>query len=302
MSKQGYFTYFKNLDGLRAIAALSVILFHTGWWFTYPDTSFYRSLRFLLVFGGEGGHLGVKFFFVLSGFLITYLMYSEQERHGKLNVGYFYVRRVLRIWPLYYLTLVTGFLIYPWLMHLSGKDFQETANGFLYSIFAANFDNIYNSMPKSGILGVQWSVAVEEQYYLVWPLVFFAFSRKKLFPLLMLAIIIFSEIFFFDAKTFEEKTFHLFSCFRFLAFGGLLAWLCFQKPETVRNFLAKMNKAFTFVIYFTCIFLMLFQRKLLPIFPWYESINHFIPMLFFGFVIVEQNYSSNSFFKIGSFR
>jgi peptidoglycan/LPS O-acetylase OafA/YrhL len=302
VSNQGDFTYFKNLDGLRAIAAFSVILFHCGWWFTYPDTRFYHGLKFLLVFGGEGGHLGVKFFFVLSGFLITYLMFSEQAKRGKLNVPYFYLRRILRIWPLYYLTLIAGFLIYPWLMHLAGKDFYETASGFLYSVFAANFDNIYNGYPKSGILGVQWSVAVEEQFYLLWPLMFFAFSRKNFFPFLLLVIIIFSELFYFNAETFEEKTFHLFSCFRFLAFGGLLAWLCFRKPERVRNFFGKINKALTFFIYVVCILLLFFQRHLLISLPWYQYINHFLPLLFFGFVIVEQNYSSHSFFKIGSFR
>ncbi len=268
----------------------------------YPDTSFYKALKFLLVFGGEGGHLGVKFFFVLSGFLITYLMFSEREKRGKLNVPYFYVRRVLRIWPLYYLTLIVGFLIYPWLMHLAGKNFEETASGFLYSVFAANFDNIYNGFPKAGILGVQWSVAVEEQFYLTWPLLFYAFSRKKFFPLLLLAIIILSEIFFIHADTFAERNFHLFSCFRFLAFGGLLAWVCFVKPQQVRAFFRIINKASTFFIYIACIWLMLFQRHLLLSIPWYKYINHFLPILFFGFVIVEQNYSANSFFKIGSFR
>jgi len=113
---------------------------------------------------------------------------------------------------------------------------------------------------------------------------------------------VFSEIFFFHVETFEEKNFHLFSCFRFLAFGGLLAWICFQKPEQVKSFFARINKVFTFCIYVACILLMLFQRNLLHAFPWYQYINHFLPILFFGFVIVEQNYSANSFFKIGSFR
>lgn len=302
MSNQNDFTYFKNLDGLRAVAAFSVILFHCGWWFTYPGTTFYKWLKFLLVFGGEGGHLGVKFFFVLSGFLITYLMFAEQTKRGELNVSYFYVRRVLRIWPLYYLTLVVGFLIYPWLMHLAGKDFQETASGLLYSVFAANFDNIYNGFPKSGILGLQWSVAVEEQFYLTWPLIFYFFSKKKFYPFLLLAIIILSEIFFHRAETFPERTFHLFSCFRFLAFGGLLAWWCFTNPEGVRNFFGRINKISTLLIYIACLSLLLVERHLLISVPWYKYINHFLPMLFFGFVIVEQNYSSNSFFKIGSFR
>ena len=302
MSNSGDTIYFKNLDGLRAVAAFSVILFHTGWWFMYPDTTFYKTLKFLLVFGGEGGHLGVKFFFVLSGFLITYLMFSEQAKRGKLNVPYFYVRRVLRIWPLYYFTLIVGFLIYPWLMQLSGNDFHETSSGFLYSVFAANFDNIYNGFPKAGMLGVQWSVAVEEQFYLTWPLLFYAFSRKKFFPFLLFAIIISSELFFFAADTFAERNFHLLSCFRFLSFGGLLAWLCFLKPEQVRSFFKRINKASTFFIYTACILLMLFQRHLLLSFPWYKYVNHFLPLLFFGFVIVEQNYSAMSFFKIGSFR
>ena len=303
MSDKGGFTYFKNLDGLRAIAAFSVILFHSGWWFTPPGTEFYKWLRFLMVFGGDGGLQGVKFFFILSGFLITYLMFSEQAKQGKINILYFYVRRVLRIWPLYYLTLVAGFLVYPWLMHLSGKDFHETAGGWMYSLFAANFDNVYNpGSPTAGILGVQWSVAVEEQFYLTWPLIFYAFSKKKFYPFLLLAIIILSEIFFVRAETFAEETFHLLSCFRFLAFGGLLAWICFTYDERVRIFFSKISKTLTIVIYSVCLLLLLAETKMIHLFPWYKNAGQFVAIIFFGFVIVEQNYSANSFFKIGSFR
>ena len=125
----------------------------------------------------------------------------------------------------------------------------------------------------------------------------------KFFPFLLLAIIVFSETFYFHAATFEERTFHLFSCFRFLAFGSLLAWLCFQRPQGVINFFRRINKYSTAGIYITGILLLLFQRKLLLLLPeWYQYVNQFTPLLFFGFVIAEQNYSPNSFFKIGSLR
>jgi peptidoglycan/LPS O-acetylase OafA/YrhL len=77
--------YFPNLNGLRFFAAFSVMLYH---------------------FFGEGlinGHYGVVLFFVLSGFLITYLLFEEKEKFGKIEIKKFYFRRILRIWPLYYL-------------------------------------------------------------------------------------------------------------------------------------------------------------------------------------------------------
>ena len=294
-------THFYNLDGFRAIAAFFVIFAHISYWFKYPDTSFFETYKFILSFGSGGGRMCVIFFFVLSGFLITYLMYLEQSKHGKLNVLYFYIRRALRIWPLYYLTLIIGFFIYPAYVSLTGQSHHENANLLYYSFFAANFDHIYNYFPSCNILGVQWSVAVEEQFYLLWPLVFLLFNNKRLFPYILIACILFSKLFHaVVASNLKGGDYHLLSCFKYLALGALIAYICYNKTETVRYYISKIKKWVSILIYIVCVFTMLFQEYLIANLVYYKYLYHIVPFIFFGYVIVEQNFSDNSFYKIGN--
>lgn len=141
-----------GLNGLRALAALSVLWGHT----------------FQGIFGdwqlnGGGWNLpvvydGVTLFFVISGFLITYLLLNEQERSRKISVGKFYMRRILRIWPIYFLYLVLALTI--------TNSWQEEGLWY-YLVFVANIPFIMSV----GILPIAhyWSISVEEQYYLFWP-------------------------------------------------------------------------------------------------------------------------------------
>ena len=300
MKSTGRKKYFENLDGLRAIAALAVIFSHAARWFDYPETKFYEQLKFIFRFGGDGGGLGVTFFFILSGFLITFLMFQEQEEHGSIHIVYFYMRRVLRIWPLYYMTIIVGFAWDPLTSWLSGEVHVEKASILLYALFAANFDHIYHGMPETGILGVQWSVAVEEQFYLLWPFIFHVFSKKKMFPLILLCIIVMSEMFNAGATHRAVSHYHLVSNFRFLALGGLLAFVCHFKNDWLSSCLDKLSRRSHWLIYGMGLSLMLFNQKLAALVHDYKYAYHFIPPLFFSFVIVEQNFSNHSFFKIGS--
>ena len=90
--------YFKNLDGIRFIAALMVILEHTSDYVAYQEKGFPNVLRKYVI---EFGSYGVTLFFVLSGYLIFYLLFSEKKWTGDISIRNFYIRRVLRIWPLY---------------------------------------------------------------------------------------------------------------------------------------------------------------------------------------------------------
>ena len=293
--------HFENLDGLRAIAAFAVVFAHVSYWFTYPENSFYNGLKSLMSYNGAGGRLGVIFFFILSGFLITYLMFIEQQKNGKLNIIYFYIRRVLRIWPLYFATLIVGFIIYPMIVSLLGGTPHENASLFLYSIFAANFDHIYNGYPTSNILGVQWSVSVEEQFYVLWPLIFTFFNRKKVFLTLLLVFIGLSELFsIFKAPDLVGGDYHLFACLRYLYYGSLIAYFCYNKIDWMKTILSKIGKLLTLLIYVLSLIIMFFQYDIIERYAGYEKMYHIVPVLFFCFVIVEQNFSKNSFFKISN--
>lgn len=273
-----------------------------SFWFPYPDTSIYHLLNFLLAFGGDAGSLGVRFFFILSGFLITYLLFVEQSKQTSINIGHFYLRRLLRIWPLYYLTLVAGFIIYPWLLHLGGQSYDENASGLLYTFFAVNFDHIYHGGPTIGILGVQWSVAIEEQFYLMWPLLFYFFSKKKIYPYLLIIFIVSSELFYLYTRNNASGYYHLISNFRFLSFGALLAYISYFHLEIIKSFLTGINKTTIVIIYLVCMTFLLFRHQLTAAIGIFNYVHDLVAVLFFGFVILEQNFSNHSVLKLGSIK
>ncbi|MFM7054746.1 MAG: acyltransferase family protein [Bacteroidota bacterium] len=302
LSGPSYVKYFENLDGLRAIAAFAVVFAHISSWFEFPDTLPFKALKFLLYFNGtHGGRFGVIFFFVLSGFLITYLMFIEKSKTGHFKLGKFYVRRALRIWPLYFFSLIIGFVLYPMAIGISGPVHHENANWEWYSLFIANFDHIYNGFPTANILGVHWSVCVEEQFYLLWPLVFIAAGSSKHFPWVCIGLVLSSEIFHaLVGSKVHGGDYHFISCVRYLSIGGLLAWFAFYHRPKLEELLSRISKQKTRLFYALCITIMLLEIPITMIFPGYKKLFHLIPMLFFAFVIAEQNFGKNSFFKISS--
>lgn len=128
------------------------------------------------------GKLGVVLFFVLSGFLITYLLLEEEKKNGTISVVKFYMRRVLRIWPLYYLIVGLSLFVFPHIEFFTLDGWSTNATGdlrtlqiFLYIFFFANL-----ALKLTGPLlhaSHSWSIGTEEQFYLVWPVLFKA-SRK----------------------------------------------------------------------------------------------------------------------------
>ncbi len=155
--------YFAGLNGIRAIAALAVVVSHI----TIALKDFGLNPHVLGSFqdGTPKGYIlggyGVTVFFVLSGFLITYLLLCEKDNHS-VNIKKFYVRRILRIWPLYYLYLLIAVTV----IILYGLDFSIKSL-ILYLFYAANVPFILGiGLP---FIGHYWSLGVEEQFYLFWP-------------------------------------------------------------------------------------------------------------------------------------
>src|SRR5687768_1669565 len=101
--------FFKGINGLRFFAAFAVIITHIELLKGHFGYIHYWNEPMIFHAGG----LGVYFFFVLSGFLITYLLLAEKSRFGEISILKFYVRRMLRIWPLYYLIVIIGFFVLP---------------------------------------------------------------------------------------------------------------------------------------------------------------------------------------------
>ena len=159
-----------SLDGLRGLAFLMIFFRHYG--ITSHQKQLWVKIAAYLCYGGW---MGVDLFFVLSGFLITGILLDTRESPRYFTN--FYARRVLRIFPLYYTALAVLFVLTPWL-HL-----QWHGGHFAYLFYAGNL--AYNLNPslaevKPAVSFLHlWSLAVEEQFYLIWPLVVMMVSSRR---------------------------------------------------------------------------------------------------------------------------
>lgn len=178
--------YYPELDGLRFCAFFGVFVHHS-----LPNSAASWA-PFLGQHGAElisalirMGAYGVDFFFCLSAFLITELLIREFERFGSISIKDFFIRRVLRIWPLYYVFLLLSVVFFPLISSSYVLDVRQFLSFFF--IFA-NWECAINGYPKSPIAPL-WSISIEEQFYLVWPLTVRAMGIARL-PLLVIALFV----------------------------------------------------------------------------------------------------------------
>lgn len=145
-------SYRPELDGLRGISILLVFVHH-----------FYHPVL-------PGGFLGVDIFFVLSGFLITSLLLQEWDSKGSINLRDFYIRRALRLMPaLLALVLVLGVFA---AFFLSGDGALLTYQGIWLTLsYVSNWLYAFHYVSPNNPLGITWSLAIEEQFYLLWPVI-----------------------------------------------------------------------------------------------------------------------------------
>jgi peptidoglycan/LPS O-acetylase OafA/YrhL len=167
-------SYFPSLNGIRAICALLVIKEHSKWAIHGAPQMF------------EWGFLGVDMFFVISGFLIVTLLLRERERAGIIDLRQFYIRRTLRIFPIYYLVIAALFLLAVTTYGYSTKTWDMYKWSF--PVFLLYLQDIV-PIPL-GVMFHTWSLSMEEQFYLVWPAVEKFFKRALVVPTL-LALIVF---------------------------------------------------------------------------------------------------------------
>lgn len=161
MPKQQEKFYFVNLDALRFIAAMSVVVFHYLTFLQGKELlpKWIETIDFIF----KRGHLGVHFFFVLSGFLIFFLYLQEIQRSGKFHPWNFLVRRTLRIWPLFYFVVGISFLMVYFFPIYGPTEHQS----IYFIVFLSNFNELKNGLTDAyTLLTVPWSVSIEEQFYL----------------------------------------------------------------------------------------------------------------------------------------
>src|SRR5580698_7268404 len=173
--------YFPGLNALRFIAACFVLISHA--YQTSVKVGFVDEVRSSVIF--DRGAAAVDFFFTLSGFLITYLLLQERAATGTISLSHFYLRRICRIWPLYFFILAIGFvslgIIYPRVFHVPYFEFPLIPGLLMYVAF---LPNAMFAFYKVGLLAPLWSIGVEEQFYLFWA-PFVRLSRNHIFRIVL---------------------------------------------------------------------------------------------------------------------
>lgn len=294
--------YFENLDGFRFILAMIVFASHSKLGETLTQLS---SIDFInrLILTFSKGFLGVSSFFVLSGFLITYLMIEEKENRLVFNIKHFYLRRGLRIWPLYYSVLAFTFVIYPLIKTRLGFNDLNPFSPLRQFFFLSNFDSIH--VQHAGLVGVapmminiNWSISIEEQFYFIWPLLFLIFPARK-FWAGCLMVIFASWIFRMLTDDSAYLYYHTLSVISDLGVGAFFACLCFYHQGFIK-FLEQMKKSIILFVYLLGILMLMYSDQLFTDYFMHTS-SRLINTLFFAFIILEQSYSKNSFYKFSNF-
>lgn len=215
--------HIKELDGVRAIAALMVMFFH-----------FFNSLQthnaFLILIKRYAffGQTGVSLFFVLSGFLITRILLNT--KHTATFFSNFYIRRSLRIFPLYFLFLIIYYFIVPFLENTPIVPFNQQIYFWVYLQNIAMTFKWSNSGPQPF-----WSLAVEEHFYLFWPLLIYFFDKYKIKISIVLIILLALLVRIILIKNNYNVFYFTFSRMDELAVGALLAILELEGKLELKN-------------------------------------------------------------------
>lgn len=229
--------YRPDIDGLRAIAVLSVVIFH----------AFPRYLR--------GGFIGVDIFFVISGFLISTIIMGSLERNSFSFVE-FYSRRIKRIFPALILVLIASF-VFGWFALLAGEYKQlgkHIAGGasfisnFLFWNESGYFDNAAETKPLLHL----WSLGIEEQFYIVWPLLLWL-AWKKRFNLLTITIVVAAISFALNVSKVHGNAVAAFylpqTRFWELLVGSFLAYMTLHRRSLFPKFKHKLDMWLGQIIY-----------------------------------------------------
>lgn len=222
-----------NLTSLRFILALLVVLFHTPEFFANRNLPYFNDYSLLLK-----GNESVWMFFSLSGFLIIRQLFNEKIKTNSINLKRFFLNRIYRIFPLYYLVLIYGFIHYQIILPKLGFQFENSYNileGILLSV--TFFSNIFLTYSPGGIIEILWSIGIEEQFYIVIAPLFYFIPKTKLNTTLILSTVIYLLLFvsnIFPLMT-EYKMY-----FFFFTFSGLCS-VYFEKTH--------FNKLFSNLIY-----------------------------------------------------
>lgn len=240
--------YFPNLNGIRAIAATLVVFHHLE----QAKHALGIANIYDMPIIQHAGRLGVGLFFVLSGFLITYLLLEERGRFGDVDAKKFYLRRVFRIWPIYFLIIGLSFFVFP---HIGIFDYPGIEEKLtvdlperltLLLLVLPNFAFVLYDLPYW--CAQTWSIGVEEQFYYLWP--WLIKYPKKRIPILVFFLLLTAGLLYLGLEMVdpsEETRKSMISTFlgqfriQTMALGGFCAWLVYKDKTQILNFVFRKD-------------------------------------------------------------
>lgn len=276
--------YLPGLNGIRAIAAMSVVVSHIN-----NRLNLYSLEKGTLMSVAD---YAVTVFFTLSGFLITYLLLQEKSKTGDIDIKKFYIRRILRIWPLYFLYLLLTVIIIG---------FEEIKWPILLYVFMIpNFTNsigqyFSTSISKisgaGGLVGHYWSLGVEEQFYAFWPWIVkngrHLLKILILFPIFYILLKIILNI---TNAPYAILVFVNYTRFGCMFIGALGAYLYYYHNEIVMKWVNMKIMQIIAIIFFALVIFNLFHIA--------SPVNHEIASVFTLIIIINQISNPRKLFSL----
>jgi peptidoglycan/LPS O-acetylase OafA/YrhL len=288
--------YFKNLDASRFIAFLLVFLAHC---FISEDAEVKNSDSFMAVYNwGKIGVLGLEYFFVLSSFLISIIILEEKKQRNSFHLGNFLIRRILRVWTLYFLVIIIGVVAIS-----SGKLLNIPVSPLppwpYLVLFVINFYIIEFGTEFLFFIAILWSISVEEQFYLIWSLFMkFLKLRFDLFCWILIVISIVFRLYYLNDSA--SLYFNTISTLGNFGIGGLLAWAIHNKSKLIAKIAAIPAKA-VLLLYVVLVLSIVFYHQLIDI-PVFQLFSRCYYSVLFAFLILDQVEGQNRIFNMGKFK
>lgn len=292
--KQSRISYFKNLDVLRLICF--IIIFCRHGFFTNNqqiETSYLEPWRKQYF---SFSSVGLDFFSVLSSFLITWLILNEYNTFKEFNLKNFYVRRILRIWPLYFLIIAIAYIGIPLTSSLLNTESPSLPPIGWFLSFTSNYYAGYINENFLFFLLFLWFIAVEEQFYLVWGFLLKYFNNYFEHLCILLLTIYFVITSFFSTPTFPSfyDTINYIPNF---VIGAYLAKISITKNNLFTK-IEGIKPNFWIILYLFTLGILIFYNYIFSLL-YLEHLKHLILSVLFALIIFENSFRAKSMFAFG---
>jgi len=287
--------YFPQLDSIRGLSFLAVYFLHA----IHPHFGpgfFSRMLQYFY----NNLVLSIDVFFILSSFLLTWLGISEYKEKGNFSFINYFIRRALRIWPLYFLLMIFSFVVVPY----ASAYFNVRVTlppAYYYLFFISNFyleGHVY-------FLRFLWTLSVEEQFYIVWGLCLLLFQKH----INALAVLLTTVSIAYTIYAIQNKVYYDFNTLTYLVdFAvGIVAAVLMHKDNPVVTYFKNISKRNTLlfllslpVLFFLIFCIMYFSPAYFA--PWLDLFGRYIFIIYIGLFIIEQMVNERTLLRLKSQR